>query len=761
MIDLIHDPYGLCVDDFELCVDSPATRLQAYELIDSYLRTRDDDTEIQKIRIDTVYWRQFKSAYEGIPHVFLTEVTPFSVLAKRVGRKPPVWLNDQWIQKSGLAVNGRRMADNESWPKWIAESIFPKVNVESYDDWLRAAYDCTILTEDAPEEIVSYLLSRFRLLLQKNSLVDIVIEQVMQSISVYASFHRMVEVLLVSPAVAPLFDLRPISGMTADRLLSKRVPLVFPLPPLLQQKVSALFGSEIRTKRLGGDTLSGAVMLLNAEWDNVSDELANWLSLTPAGLSQRAAAHLEAIADVNENSRYREFSRLYAPGEPPQKEWRGADGLAEWSREYCTFVRRSFLRRSLPESWDQDPAHKFTDWIQEEAVSLYNDPNHSFVKVARNVRKALAENKTVILCVLDAFAYHLEDIFGEQMSAALGNQPTSHECIFAPVPTVTEIAKNSVATGLPPNQKIASFRTALCEVYSLKPEEVLVAKEWKDINRVQPGGAHRLIVYLDNRIDDALENQSDYAALRAEVCSFSADIAKRVRRWVNDLEHVQGQRPVVICTADHGFTYGPPSDRRGSTVQVIGHHRCLSVDEDTTMQVPSHLARLGKNEYLLPKSYLAATKRGVQETISGWVMQHGGLLPEEVLIPLIMWHGSDATPCFADVCLLGSLEKADAEHWKLSYLVKNNSGLQLDQIQLFFSLHGQEMTNQLISGLRPDEERRQTVILSVNADAVDNFEEMEVMIHQTVAGRSAPRKSEKVGVHRMLMQPDQEFEDMF
>ena len=48
---------------------------------------------------------------------------------------------------------------------------------------------------------------------------------------------------------------------------------------------------------------------------------------------------------------------------------------------------------------------------------------------------------------------------------------------------------------------------------------------------------------------------------------------------------------------------------------------------------------LDKARLSLPKSYLAAVGRHFgRDTVSGWVMSHGGLLPEEVVIPAVDPH---------------------------------------------------------------------------------------------------------------------------
>jgi len=758
MIELVHDPFSLWDGDQALVVDSPKTRQQAFQDIDERLLAGSKELQVL---IATPYWKQFKSSYRGFVGVGFKEVTPSSVLHERLRRKPPSWLKDDFIHAWRLDVNDRMMVANESWPKWVLESIFPENGSASYENWFRAAYNCVPFKKALPEELMGFLTSKIRSLLEETSLDEVLIAQVLKVLDDFSTMHQVSETVLLSPAVCSLLDCCSISNITVDRLLAEKLPVVFPLPRPLHQKVSTLFCSELRDQRLADNSLSETCLLLTADWDNVSDELSIWLKQKPTGLTEKAAQHLQNIPIRGGNDNLCQLAVLFAPALLPDKAWRGLPDLTAWNRGYNVYIRSAFSRRQLPESWALDPAKKFTEWMQAESVTLYNDPDNSFVKAARSVKGALSQKQTVILCVLDAFAFHLEDILTKCFSEEFSELPSEHGCIFAPVPTITEVAKMAVATGLPPSQCPASWEAALCQAYSLQPDELLVASEWQDIDRVQPLKKHRLIVYRDNRIDDALRSQQNYTALREEVDSFCEDMARRIHRWVDDLNHIHGAKPSVFVTADHGFTFGPPSNKDGMTVEAVGHHRCKIIDEGATLRAPKHLARLDKNEYHLARSYLAATRRGTEHgTISGWIMQHGGLLPEEVLIPLIRWYGVETPVQFAEVSVPDKAIKVDGK-WKLVVQINNRSGLQINQIQLSLALAGQSFKTKSVPRLKADEERSLEFLLHPGALDASNLEELDLVIQQSVAKGAAPKQAIKVAVHRVLMESDSVFDDMF
>ena len=61
-------------------------------------------------------------------------------------------------------------------------------------------------------------------------------------------------------------------------------------------------------------------------------------------------------------------------------------------------------------------------------------------------------------------------------------------------------------------------------------------------------------------------------------------------------------------------------------------------------------------------------------TTSGWVLSHGGLLPEEVIIPVVEWFGNEAAMIWPAVSFPeGAL--FDRDRWFLTVELRNSQGL--------------------------------------------------------------------------------------
>ena len=87
------------------------------------------------------------------------------------------------------------------------------------------------------------------------------------------------------------------------------------------------------------------------------------------------------------------------------------------------------------------------------------------------------------------------------------------------------------------------------------------------------------------------------------------------------------------------------------------------------------LVHLDKARLSLPKSYLAAVGRHFgRDTVSGWVMSHGGLLPEEVIIPAVEWFGDRAAMAWP-VLTVPDGALFDRGCWRLTIRLQNGQAL--------------------------------------------------------------------------------------
>ncbi|MBE3119015.1 MAG: hypothetical protein IMZ50_09705 [Candidatus Atribacteria bacterium] len=406
-----------------------------------------------------------------------------------------------------------------------------------------------------------------------------------------------------------------------------------------------------------------------------------------------------------------ELLHRFRPREKPA-EWDSLEGIEAWITEYSSFIQSAFCRRVLPETWAADPAAGFSRWITQNITVSFNHPDYGFSHVARQVRQYLKQGRSVILVLIDALAYHLYDVLLSKMSAQLLEPPSSIRPIFVPIPTLTEVSKASILTGLRPDQCGGRLEALLAQAYQLEPQQVLLVDSWKDPSRAVLDVNHRLLVYRENGLDDRLGEMGSYAELLEEFGRLSQKVAERVCGWVKEFKYLTQTSPIVAVTGDHGFTYGPPPDPQGQTAASLGGQlRCVVAESGMVAAHPKgSVAYLAKEDFYLNKSYVAATSRKFGHgTISGWAMQHGGLLPEEVIVPVVMWFTGEGYVAHPAITIVdGALRRAGA--WEIALVVQSESSSPMSNVRISVSMSdGDTEWSKTIAMLAPRQRYSATV----------------------------------------------------
>ena len=773
LVRLVHDPYGLFSGQASRVQHASRLR-QTFEEIDALLSAGDHGTqECSTYIVDSVLWRQFAS-YRQMSGVTVEEYLPRLLIAEKFGPPPPGWLTNDLIIESQLLECRLGELVAGKWDETMVEWLLPGGRkAGTVADWMKLAYEAPRLDNAClPDEVRQVLWQQLEARAQGPLKVH-ELQAAQEAWSASTTPRDFATRALRTPAFLPFETSNPDSafyghGSSPDAGRLHGLPLVFPLPRQLHAQVSERFVRALRRGCLEKRSLAESVLSLNAVWDGLVDELRHWLNVHPDALTETAAEHLESLPG-SETGELAELIQRFRPREAPH-EWEALDGIDKWMTEYTAYIQSAFCRRVLPEAWVRDPAAGFSRWVTQNITVAFNHEEYGYSCVARGVREHLKQGRPVILVLIDAMAFHLVDVLVTELSAALSEQPSSIRPVFVPVPTLTEVCKAPVLTGLRPDQCTKPLEELLPEAYGLDPQQVLLVESWNDPARVVVKASHRLLVYRENALDDRLGELKSYTDLLDEFGRICQRVCERVTTWVKDFTYVTPTRPVVVVTGDHGFTYGPPPDSHGETAAALGRHvRCVAVDDEESVTQPKGSVALLKRElFHLSKSYIAATSRKFgHSTLSGWVMQHGGLLPEEVIVPLATWLAGDAYVVYPTVSIPGDAVRSPGT-WQFDVDLRNDSGVALAGIQVAVQIPG---ASSEWAKTVPVLAARQHAKMAVTLKGPDVSAAEELLIRvmtrlQTRSGGLSERRDEEFHVPRKLQlmertEGQEEFEGMF
>jgi len=660
-VTLVFDEFSIAKERGERVSDLRGELSAFAEINDSLRRDARNETILPQTYIIAVSSIEHFRSYREVKGVNTRIVTPRSLVSEQLNADPPDWLTDQDICHWRLLdFPAPALTFDDCWEATIASWLVPGIEAAAtLEQWFRivAAAEDRVTNNYGSGPVSLWIQNQFFNLaiateeLAPHDFAASLKSELTRAVSPVLFAKKWIRCKALLPLMSVSIDaplrLASVENISVrDRQMANRLPLTFPLPGQMHEEVSLLFCQALQRERIREQhRLSDSVLALNAVWQGVGEEIRTWLAVYPKGLNESAADHLIDLPGFASNERIRKIVDRYRPPETVGA-WPGiTDQLQPWVTDYAEYIRSCFLRRDLKEQ--SDPSHGFSRWLKDHSTVCFDHHEYSYFRVAQAVQKALSTDRTVILVMVDALAIHLSADMVGYLSDSLGEQPTTSSCMFVPLPTVTEVCKEAVLLGKLPLECRGDLLPQLQKRYGLSADEVCISSNWQDAERFQANADTRLVVYRDNRLDDQLHKLVSYSAMLEDSQGVFLQISRLAKRWANDFRCINQKYPLVILTADHGFTFGPSPGRETVGHRVLdGAHRCIAIDgpisdadaRDEAMTV------IDKDVFRLRSSYLAAKGRHFgRGTMSGWSMSHGGLLPEEAIVPFVQWFGNEET----------------------------------------------------------------------------------------------------------------------
>lgn len=660
-VTLIFDPYSIANADGERVAGLQAELSAFANINDSLRRDPRFETVVPKFYVISSGSIEHFRTYREVRGVSTQTVTPRNVVGDLLQCDPPQWLTDESIgELQLLKYSPPESLFEQNWEATIASWLVPGIEqAATLEQWLRivSAAEDRFTGHYGVGPVSIWIQNQFlQLAIAANELKTHDFATSLQAELIRAKspveFARQwvrhnAMLPLINPAINNPLRIAAAGSQAIsvrDRQLAGRLPLTFPLPNPIHDDVSTLFCRALRKTRLNEKyRLSDTVRSLNAVWPGVAEEIRTWLEVYPKGLDKAAAEHLGSLPGYESNELIRKMVDWFRPPNPVPP-WTGLqDSLESWVNSYSQYIRSCFLRRDLKK--EDDPAIGFGRWLKDHSTVSFDHHKYSYFRVAQAVQQALAAERTVLLAMVDALAIHQsEDLIGF-LSDNLGEQPTNSSCLFVPIPTVTEVCKEAILTGQLPSECSGDLKLQLQKRFGLTEDEVHVSANWKDAERFQTNSEIRLIVHRENRLDDQLHKLASYGAMVEDSKAIFLQLSRLLKRWSDDVSCIAHKPPLVIVTGDHGFTFGPTPGGETMGHRVLdGSHRCVAVDGPISASdaTDESITVIDRDTYRLNESYLAARGRYFgRGTMSGWTMSHGGLLPEEVIVPYIEWFSNE------------------------------------------------------------------------------------------------------------------------
>lgn len=389
--------------------------------------------------------------------------------------------------------------------------------------------------------------------------------------------------------------------------------------------------------------------------------------------------------------------KLVKPAFPamPQDDWNAEQWLAWVQKSYMPYYVWLETQHRHDETV-MEYAIAFADWFYTHFTMLKNGKPElfSFSALYRERERIAAKGAVTLILIVDNLNYvHYEELC--RLFQTQGMLLTSSEPLFSLVPTATEVGKAALiaVTGDQVDLPIGSY-----------PD--LVEKEWHQSGSGKPGtkatylpnlGAlqnlpsmnHDLYFLNYLPIDEALhEDMLETGRSHGEVIYQNlATVAKSVADFMKRFQ--LEKRLQVYVLSDHGATriaqgivnVLDPSFYKNLAIK--NHHRFVALADDKFKSLPQAAGQqcylIDRQQFKTNQNYLAARRyyRFLPTTENFYV--HGGLTPEEVVVPFARFTFAPLVPDAPTITLL-TYQFRFAVKSRISIEVGNPNGVPIENV---------------------------------------------------------------------------------
>jgi len=752
----ILDPFGIDNED-ALCVESSEQAINsARKQLDQHLEASSEN--LLRVRINSPALFKRFSDYDGMNGVLSTQqLLPRVLLAKALKTELPNWLSDELIVSLDLL----------QYPQ--TSEIYATTEFEKK---LLKSCDTDLLSGDI-NRFVNALGKQnhhFLQLLKIEAVQGCFKNHLILGLSLSGEVALLlIHELLKADAVNDFFRnlayqqyLQQLRRFISEHQLNQALPaknlpdaLLTALPALpleeehangLPEKfISALQSLErkIFNQEFSPETLCAGLV----DWSSLLTELSELIETTPALISDVLLDKLASFSSEQSQTLLKHLQQR-SSHYPLLKADASVEETLVWSEGYFDYCRSLFLDRQNP---DEAVNVSFTEWLLSQAARVSRLPNN-WRYCAAQIEAYLKEAYIVVVIMVDALSALNQDIVLAEL-AGLNHLNLQHNYLFAPLPTLTEVGKMAVLTGLEAHAQQGSTQTEILQnnyqYYLPEKESLKVIKSWADSSE-RLHECNQLVVLFENRLDERLHECVSFSKHRDDIKPIIKQIKRSIEGWRKDAAQLNKEIAFFI-TADHGMTVTSELYQG----QALGKVKERVFKGVQAIENQSDFVLI--NDYGVPKKRCRLSPEAL--------LTHGGLTPEEVIIPFISLTSNIPQPIKTplEISLKSPQCSKQADKvWQIECLLNSNTDVNNIQLRLASPFKGKENLDSLRVG------KSQVLTLNFSSEHQQNgLTEVQLHLSYVRSSDGGHEDNEKlfdIEFPAALIEKDtatQSFEDMF
>jgi len=390
---------------------------------------------------------------------------------------------------------------------------------------------------------------------------------------------------------------------------------------------------------------------LPVEFYTIREAIYNLENLVTKELIEKVKDKFSAISDQISTD-LKELDLIIPPLKPsePKDSW-DAEEWTNWAiNEYLPY-HFWLEERNKYEKEIASFSERFGDWFYNNFLELKISFPRVLHKAVPNICHEIRNGKEIsLVLMIDNFNFK----YIEELCTLFNQQGFFYkelQAYLSMIPTETEVCKKSLFSGEPEITILGSktYKKIIKEAWSefIESKKFIYLPNLGTLNEVRK--PYHDVYFLNYRgIDELLHEDEGKIGKphREEVWHRLGILVNLVVNFGKRLG-IEHKLSIYICS-DHGSTKIPtqvsnPIDRKYyDTKSEDKHHRFVSLSDMQIQNLPSHVESncyiVRKEEYGLLKNILIAKGYNRFKRTTGKFYVHGGLSPEEVIVPFTVFR---------------------------------------------------------------------------------------------------------------------------
>jgi hypothetical protein len=350
----------------------------------------------------------------------------------------------------------------------------------------------------------------------------------------------------------------------------------------------------------------------------------------------------------------RKLALLSKPSTPPSPDasW-NATQMLEWVTDKYLPYHFWLEETDNEDAKVTDQSSLFGDWLYSNFVNIRSNFPNVVYKILPNVMHLCSSDKCVLILVIDNFNYKFADILVSllQSRGLVLGQKTPY---LSMIPSDTEVSKRCLFAGQPKMSEVTLDYDSLIinEWPRYFPDKHFIYLR-NSLELETTNASSKDIIFVNCTQIDTVLHQDERKLGKRHSVAVEDELENLVNLATNFLNRnmLINNAQIIVCS-DHGSTMIPSSIQNeiepaffaGKCLET--HHRFISISQEEFEKLPENVKFqcyfLDAKSFGLSQNALIAKGYYRFKRTDEHFFVHGGLSPEEAVVPLLVFEGGTA-----------------------------------------------------------------------------------------------------------------------